>query len=238
MKFVFAHKDIEVPEGYTLIDTRANKELDHRLYSEVAGIDLLVKKLKKAEKQKADDKTGKTNQDFPPIWIQLNHYRRYMDIDCNNRTYVASPMIFPYSVAQQYASLHFIEDFKQMFEALKLLYPSMVQFAERVVNENIFIPYNICNIQYSQFMDYSKFLLDVLKKTHELNGNHTYEETLEIMKRREIPKVEGRNNEPEYQARYLSFLSERLSTVYFRYISQQIPVYPAKINLLEKDQKI
>ena len=52
MKFIFSHKNIKVPEGYTLIDNRENKELDHRLYSEIAGIDLLTKKFAEAEKAK------------------------------------------------------------------------------------------------------------------------------------------------------------------------------------------
>lgn len=229
MKFILSHKDIEVPEGYTLIDNRENKELDHRLYSEIAGIDLLTKKFAEAEKAKESDTTGNTNPDFPPVWITTAHYRRLPDPDCCNRTYVAQPLILQTSLAQNYAMCHFIEDLELMGKAIRECYPNMVQAAEQVLNGNILIPYNIFNMQYNQFKDYSKFVIDILKKTHELAGNHNYEETLEIMKRREPPKVEGRNNDPVYQTRWLSFLSERVSTIYFLTASRQMPIFPMKI---------
>lgn len=229
MKFIFSHKDIEVPEGYTLIDNRENKELDHRLYSEIAGIDLLAKKLAEAEKAKESDTTGNTNPDFPPVWITTAHYRRTPDPDCCNRTYVAQPIILQTSLAQNYAACHFIEDLELMGKAIKECYPNMVQAAEQILNGNILIPYNIFNMQYGQFKDYSKFVIDILKKTHELAGNHNYEDTLEIMKRREPPKVEGRNNDPVYQTRWLSFLSERVSTIYFLTAARQMPIFPMKI---------
>ena len=238
MKFIFSHKEIKVPEGYTLIDNRENKELDHRLYSEIAGIDLLTKKFAEAEKAKESDTTGNTNPDFPPVWIQTNHYRRIMDTDCNNRTYVAQPIVLQNTLAQQYAACHFIEDLELMGKAIKSCYPNMLQAAEQVLNGRILVPYNIVNCQYGQFCDWATFVITVLKKTHELAGNHNYEDTLEIMKRREIPKVEGRNNDPVYQARWLSFLSERVSTIYFLTAARQMPIYPAKINLLEEGQKI
>ena len=229
LKIILSHKDIEVPDGYTLIDNRENKELDHRLYSEVAGIDLLFKKFKEAEKQKSEDKTGKTNAAFPPIWVQTNHYRRTMDKDCCNRTYVSQPIVLNCSVAQNYAACHFIEDLEIMGKAIKTCYPNMVQVAEQVINGNILIPYNIVNLQYGQFCDWAQYLITVLKKAHELAGNHNYDDTVEIMKRREIPKFEGRNNDPVYQARWLSFLSERISTIYFMAAAQKMPVFPAAI---------
>ena len=236
-KVVFTHKKCSIPDGYVKIDNRKS-DLDHRLYSEVAGYDVLMKMFNDAENAKSADTTGKTNPEFPPIWIQTNHYRRIFDIDCCNRTYIAQPMIFPCTVAQQYAAMHYIEDLKTMCNAIRELYPSMINFAEQVLNQKIFIPYNMVTCQYGQFRDYAQFLISVLKKTHELSGNHNYDETLEIMKRKEPLTVEGRNNDPKYQTRWLSFVSERLSTIYWRFISQQMPIFPAKINLLEEGQKI
>ncbi len=238
MKFIFSHIDTEVPEGYTLIDNRENKELDHRLYSEVAGIDLLLKKFKETEKQKAADKTGNTHQDFPPTWVQTNHYRRRMDTDCCNRTYVAQPFVLPCSVAQHYATCHFMDDLQLMCKAIGETYPSMNQISEQALNGNIFLPYNIVNCQYGQFMDWATFVITVLKKVADYMGNPTFDEMKEIISKREQPKSDGRNNDIAYQARIYSFLSERLSTIYWLAISKQIPVYPAKINLLQEGQKI
>ena len=239
MKFIFSHRDVtEVPEGYELIDNRENKELDHRLYSEVAGIDLLVKKFKEAEKQKAEDKTGKTNADFPPLWIQLNHYRRIMDPDCCNRTYVSQPIVLNCSVAQNYAACHFLSDLHMMCKAIGECYPSMVQVSEQVLNGNIIVPYNIVNCQFNQFCDWAQFLITVLKKVAEYMGNPTFEQMKEIISKREIPSNDGRNNDIAYQSRLYSFLSERASSIYWLACAKQIPVYPAKINLLEEGQKI
>ena len=238
MKYVFSHKDIACPAGYEVIDNRENKELDHRLYSEVAGIDLLLKKFKEAEKQKSEDKTGKTNADFPPIWVQTNHYRRTMDKDCCNRTYVSQPIVLNCSVAQNYASCHFLDDLHMMCKAIGECYPSMVQVSEQVLNGNIIVPYNIVNCQYGQWCDWAQFLITVLKKVAEYMGNPTFEQMKEIISKREIPKFQGRNNDVAYQSRIYSFLSERLSSIYWLAAAKQIPVYPAKIDLLEKDQKI
>ena len=229
MKFIFTHKDTEVPEGYTLIDTRENKELDHRLYSEVSGLDLLLKKFKQTEQEKAADRTGNTHQDFPPIWVQTNHYRRRMDIDCCKRTYVSQPIVLQGSVAQNYASCHFIEDLQTMCKAIGECYPSMVQISEQVLNGNILIPYNIVNCQYGQFCDWAQFLITVLKKVADYMGNPTFEQMKEIISKREQPKNEGRNNDVAYQSRVYSFLSERASSCYWLAVAKQIPIYPAKI---------
>lgn len=48
----------------------------------------------------------------------------------------------------------------------------------------------------------------------------------------------GRDNKPEYQVRILSFLAERLATLYWTHCSQQVPVFPAKVNLLEEGMSI
>ena len=229
MKFIFSHKNIKVPEGYTLIDNRENKELDHRMYSEWAGIQYIVKKFEWMQKDKEADKSGKTNPEFPPIWIQTNHYRRIMDPDCSKRTYVAQPIVLQCSLAQQYAACHFFQDLELMGKAIKECYPNMVQVSEQVLNGNIFIPYNIVNCQYGQFCDWTTFVFTVLNKVAEYMGNPNYEQMKEIISKREIPKVEGRNNDIAYQARIYSFLSERISSIYWLAASKQMPIYPAAI---------
>lgn len=232
-KFIFTHVDIEPVDGYTVVNNADNKELDHRMYSEIAGIDLVVKKFVEDGKAKAADSTGKTNPEFPPTWVQTNHYRRRMGIDACNRTYVSQPIVLPTTVAAHYASCHFIQDLELMGKAIKELYPQMVQPAEQVLNGRILVPYNIINCQYNQFIDWAQFVLSILKKTHELAGNHNYEDTLEIMKRREQPKVEGRNNDPIYQTRWLSFLSERVSSIYWLTAAKKMPVFPSVITKTE-----
>jgi hypothetical protein len=116
-----------------------------------------------------------------------------------------------------------------MSNAIKECYPNMVQPAEMVLNGNIFLPYNIVNCQFGQFMDWATFVITVLKKVDEYLNHPTFETMKEIVSKREIPKVEGRNNDIDYQCRVYSFLSERLSTIYWLTCARQIPVYPAAI---------
>lgn len=225
-KLIFTHSDVTCPDGYELVDNRKS-ELDHRMYSEWSGIQYIVKKFEWMQKDKEADKSGKTNPEFPPIWIQTNHYRRIMDTDCSKRTYVAQPIVLQCSLAQQYAACHFIEDLELMGKAIKECYPNMVQAAEQVLNSNILVPYNIVNCQYGQFIDWVTFVITVLKKVAEYLNHPTFETMKEIISKREVPKVEGRNNDIDYQCRVYSFLSERLSTIYWLTCARQIPVFPA-----------
>lgn len=227
-KLIFTHSDVTCPKGYELVDNRKS-EIEHRMWSEWAGIYSTVKRFGQLQKDKEADTTGKTNTDFPPIWIQTNHYRRIMDPDCVNRTYVAQPIVLQGSLAQQYAACHFIEDLELMGKALKECYPNMVQVSEQVLNGNIFVPYNIVNCQYNQFMDWTQFVMTVLNKVAEYMGNPDYDKMKEIVSNRNVPTVEGRNNDIDYQCRVYSFLSERLSTIYWLTAAKQMPIFPAAI---------
>ena len=232
-KYILTHKDMEPVDGFEIIDNRES-DLDHRLWSEIAGMKILYDRIKK---QEDDARNGNKVEDIPE-WISLNHYRRMFDKDCHNRVYVAQPIILPCSVAQQYASMHFIEDLQLMGKAIKECYPNMVQVSEQVLNGNIFIPYNIGIMPVKQFMDWMAFILTILKKVDEYLGQPNFDKMKEIISNREQPKVDRRNNDIAYQSRVYSFEAERLSTIYWLSCAKQIPVFPAKINLLDEGQKI
>ena len=80
-KYILTHKEKDPVEGYEIIDNRENKELDHRIWSELAGMQLIYNKL---IDEKIDDNE----------FISLNHYRRKIDPDCINRFYVPEPIRF------------------------------------------------------------------------------------------------------------------------------------------------
>lgn len=227
-KFIFSHKDITCPAGWEIIDNRKS-DLDHRMWSEIAGIKIVNDRYSAMEEEKKNDPSGNTHPEFPPDFVETAHYRRTMDPDCCNRTYVAQPIVLQTSVAQNYAICHFIQDLELMAKAIKACYPNMAQATEQVLNGNILIPYNIVNLQYSQFRDWSQFLITVLSKVAEYMGNPNYKQMKEIISKREIPAVEGRNNDIAYQSRVYSFLSERLSSIYFLTVARQMPVFPATV---------
>lgn len=231
-RFVFHHKECPPVEGYTLIDNSKCTEYDHRIWSELAGYKVLLDMLntEKAE----NDMLKYADSD----WISLNHYRRLLDPDYCNRTTVAQPMVFNCSLAQNYATCHSIEDLKLAGESLKEEYPHLAPIFNQVINGNIFIPYTIGIMTVGQFRDYAGYLFKVLDNVHKKIGTSDYEGRLDYIKRHPELYTGKQDDRPEYQARIEAFLAERLSTVYWLFIGQHTPVFPARVMLLEKDQKI
>lgn len=220
IKVTFTHKPIET-DGLVIDNTKSS--LDHRLYSEIAGFKILFDMIEKGE--------------IKDEWISLNHYRRMMDPDCTGRIYIPEPMLLKNTVGQQYDIYHNIDDLILCGQAMKETYPHMVQWFETIINGHMFIPYNMGVMPVNQFKDYFVFLYTVLTKTMELMNIKTYEEMTEHVKNN--AKYRGHvDDRVEYQSRIPSFLAERLSTLYWIYCSKQCPIFPAKVILLEKDQKI
>lgn len=220
IKVTFTHKPIET-DGLVIDNTKSS--LDHRLYSEIAGFKILFDMIEKGE--------------IKDEWISLNHYRRMMDPDCTGRIYIPEPMLLKNTVGQQYDIYHNIDDLILCGQAMKETYPHMVQWFETIINGHMFIPYNMGVMPVNQFKDYFVFLYTVLTKTMEMMNIKTYEEMTEHVKNN--AKYKGHvDDRVEYQSRVPSFLAERLSTLYWIYCSKQCPIFPAKVILLEKDQKI
>ena len=220
IKVTFTHKPIET-DGLVIDNTKS--PLDHRLYSEIAGFKILFDMIEKGE--------------IKDEWISLNHYRRKMDPDCTGRIYIPEPMILKNTVGQQYDMYHNIDDLIICGQAMKETHPHLVPWFETVINGNMFIPYNMGVMPVNQFKDYFTFLYTVLTKTMEKLNIKTYEEMTERVKNN--AKYRGHADDcVEYQSRVPSFLAERLSTLYWIFCSKQCPVFPAKVLLLEKDQKI
>ena len=220
IKVTFTHKPIET-DGLVIDNTKS--PLDHRLYSEIAGFKILFDMIEKGE--------------IKDEWISLNHYRRAIDPDCTGRIYIPEPMILKNTVGQQYDMYHNIDDLILCGQAMKETHPHLVPWFETVINGNMFIPYNMGVMPVNQFKDYFTFLYTVLTKTMEKLNIKTYEEMIERVKNN--AKYRGHaDDRVEYQSRVPSFLAERLSTLYWIFCSKQCPVFPAKVLLLEKDQKI
>lgn len=233
-KIIFTHKDITCPPGYEIIDNR-NSDIDHRLWSEIAGMKILYDRLKKQE----DDIRSGIHVEMPE-WINLNHYRRMFDKDCYHRIYVAQPILLNCTLAQHYQYFHNLNDLRICGEALKATFPHLAQQFEEVLNKNILIPYIIAVMPLNQFYDYFNFIYTVLNKVLEIMRCNTYDEIVERIKNDKTytEEIKGKDCRIEYQARILSFLAERLATLYWTICSKQAAVFPAKVELLEEGQKI
>jgi hypothetical protein len=233
-KVVFTHKKCSIPDGYIKIDNRKS-DLDHRVFSELAGMKLLYNTVEEWEK----DLMEKKIQDMPDF-ISMNHYRRYFDKDCHNRIFVPQPLMFNCSLAQNYDACHNIIDLQECAKAVSETFPAMVQSFNNAMNSNLLIPYIIAIMPVNVFKEYWNFLYTVLMKYCDNINCHTYEEFKERVTKTEgyNKDINGRNNDIEYQCRIPSFLAERLATCYLKELATKIPVFPAQIVLTEKDQKI
>ena len=233
-KFVFYHKgakDLPFSDAI-LINNSKCKEYDHRIWSELAGYKLLLDKFNTEKAENGMLQYSDTD------WISLSHYRRMLDPDYQGRLSVAQPMVFNGPIAGHYAHCHNIEDLKLCGEAVKEEFPHLLQHFERVMNGNIFIPYTIGIMTVGQFKDYVNFLFKILDNVHKKIGTETFEDRIDYIKRHPEWYTGKEDDKPEYQARIEAFLAERLATAYWLLISQKAPVFPAKVFLLEKDQKI
>jgi hypothetical protein len=222
--YILTHKDIEPIEGYEIIDNRDNEQLDHRIWSELSGMQILYNRFI-AEKNDIDMPLYSDSE-----YISLNHYRRRIDPDCINRFYVPQPIVFNSTLAQQYAACHNIDDLLLCGKALKEEFPQLVQPFEGTMNNRIFVPYIIGVMTIGQFKDYFNFLYKTLMNFHNKLGTQTYEDRIDYIKRYPDKYTgEGKDNKVEYQARIESFLAERLATTYFGLCSQKTQVFPAAI---------
>lgn len=232
-KIIFTHKPLAAVEDFDIIDNTTSA-LDHRLWSEIAGMKIINDKL-----EQYSEEVRTSNREPGDYWLYLNHYRRRFDDDCYRRIYVAQPIFMQCTLAQHYDYFHNIEDLKACGQAVKEMYPTLVGSFEQVLNGNMLIPYIIGIMPEGQFRDYYNFLYTVLSRTMEIIGCKTYEDMMKrVTEGNYVRDNKGRDNRPEYQVRILSFLAERLATMYWKNIAMQTQVFPAKINLLEEGQKI
>ena len=232
-RYIFTHDDNFVaPEGYETINNK-HSDLDHRIWSELAGYKMLFDKI---NSEKAEN--GMLAFDDND-WICLNHDHRYFDKDYCNRHTVAAPMVMDHSLAQQYAFYHNIEDLKLCGQSLKEEFPHLVKNFENCLNANVFIPYTICITTVGQFKDYWNFLFRVLSNFHKKLGDHDYEGRLEFVKSHpELYTGDGKDNRPEYQSRIEAFLCERLATMYWGLCATRFPVFTATIQFTREGETI
>ena len=146
-------------------------------------------------------------------------------------------MILPCPVWQHYAQCHNHDDLRLMCDVVKEKTPVMVAALERALNGNLLTPYTMFTLPYGIAKEYVNFLYTILSEVLARMNVATYEDMLAHV---DSEKYKGKlDDRPEYQARVVSFLAERLATAYVnRLVELGMPVFVAKIDLLEDNQKI
>lgn len=240
-RYIVTHKEFDeskFEDDYTILTNHHDLKfshnveyfegLDDRIWSELAAYKGLMDSLAKRE---ADDKA------LSEEWIQFNHYRRKFDRDYYNRVTVPEMVVLPVPVWQHYQQCHNGEDLRVMCDVVKEKTPVVVSALERALNGNMLIPYTITTLPYNLFKDYVNFLYTILDEVLKRLNVKTYED---MLKRVDSDAYKGKlDDRPEYQARIVSFMAERLATAYFfRLMELGQPVFVARVEKLEEGQKI
>ena len=235
-RFIFTHK--ELPEDfpyndYEIIRNDLSDELDHHIWGELAGYKILYNRIINEK-----DENGMLLWDDME-YISLNHYRRIFNRNAVDNIYIPTPYKVATSVYNAYGIYHYIGDLELCRQAINEEFPIIANNLEKYLNGNIFIPYNMSIMQVFQFKDYMKFLFKILYNLHKKIGTNTYEERLDYI-RNNADKYTGeaKNNKIEYQARIEGFCAERLSTIYWLYLSTFLNINTTNILLLEPLQYI
>lgn len=235
-QFIFSHKDLppNFPyNDYEIIRNDECTELDHHIWSELAGFKILYNRI---VNEKDENGLLLWNEND---YISLNHYRRLMDRNYFNKTCVPTQFMLETSLYEAYNTYHNIDDLKLCIQVLIEEFPHLEQIANQVLNDNKFIPYNMGIMTVSQFKDYAKFLFKILYNLNKKIGTNTYEERLEYIKNNPDKYTgEAKDNKIEYQARIEGYCAERMSTIYWFYMAKQIPILSVPVYLMEEQQTI
>lgn len=235
-RYIFSHKDLpkDFPyNDYTLIRNDSSSQLDHRIWSELAGYKLLYDRII-SEKDENGILLWDENE-----YISLNHYRRILDRNVIDKTSVPNKFQIIVSLYQHYSNYHNINDLELCKQAITEEFPYLKNKFDDVLKNNIMIPYNIGIMKVFQFKDYMKFIFKVLFNLHKKIGTNTYEERLDYIKNNQ-DKYSGiiKDNRIEYQARIEGFCAERLTTLYWLYYSEFSSLNHIDVYLMEENQNI
>ncbi len=225
MKYIITHKDFDLPDidkskyivvapkNITITHDWPNviyfeNDLDNRLWSEFSAMVYLSTIVK-------DDE-----------WVQINHYRRIMT-NFENHYCVAEPNIFPTTIYNQYASCHNKKDMDILTEVIKDNFPNVYNRWLFILNSNVLYPYNMVNMSGYTYKEYVNFVYNILSKFQEKINVYTLEDMKKYTENYQVP--DHFKDKPEYQTRLLSFLSERLTTLYISLLIIQTNVFPMQI---------
>lgn len=145
-------------------------------------------------------------------WVGVCHYRRHFEltesdiIEIENSGYdvvLPVPILNIPNVASIYAKDHETADWKNMMAVLKELHPDYYLTAEKTFNDVYYYGYNMMIARKEIFDSYCGWLFPILFKI-EQNGAKMIRD--------------------KYQRRYIGFLAERLTSLYFVHNSNKLNI--------------
>ena len=164
-------------------------------------------------------------------YIGFNHYKRYFpfldnipDLDEIFKNYdILVGFIHTMegnSLRTNYCQYHICINFDEMINVIKDIKPEYYKTAIEVAHNNIIYPTNLFIMKKKDFINYGKFMFDVL---FEFDRRHNFKTMDDINKY--ITNYLGRQS--EYQARIQGFLSERIATIFYHnyFNTSRIKIY-------------
>ena len=163
-------------------------------------------------------------------YVGLNHYRRYFDfldeIPDFDKIFESYDIILPYksffnvSLEFQYCSAHLCKVLHEIINIIKELKPEYYQTAIESLNAMDGYFYNIFIMKKEDFFKYCEFIYDIF---FEFDRRHNFASDKDIINYLEsfLPKENA-----TFQIRIQGFLSERLSTIFFKHNFKRIKYFP------------
>ena len=215
-KIVVGNHEIENNSNLELIDCKHDSLMDDRFYSEIYMLSHVAKNYPLKE------------------YVGFCHNRRYFDfldnipdLDKLFEEYdaiVAKPLVYNYTVKQQYAASHNIEDLYLVGGILADKFPDYCNSWHSFINGKILIPYNMFIMKKNDFIKYINFINTILNEYIIMVGGDI-KGRIEHNKNKYLKK-QYPNNDPEYQYRMGGYLAERLTNVFVMTHFKKMKTYP------------
>lgn len=215
--YLVSNRDIKNESRFPIIYT--DKKYDDRIWSEISCFETICKN---------------TNDDD---FIIINHYRRITPEIPRDGIPAAAYLDFNTSMFELYNNSHNGLDILNLIKITDMFYPEISNNLKLELIGNFMFAYNIVLLSRNDFINYTKLLKQILGTFLTYLDINNYEDILTFIKSHEslYLKGEGQNRTIEYQARLISFLSERLATAYLMSFNK---INFLQIKLLEEGQII
>lgn len=234
-KFIITHKQFDLPleqyqkEQYTVLAPKGTtienwpniiyfeSNLDNRVWSELSAMDWIYRNVQSE-------------------WIEINHYRRLLDTYYNHIC-VPKAIYLTTNLANHYNITHNIQDLSIVSNIIKQRYPAYYNDWMANLQTNIFRPYNMCSFPIQIYRDYMTVIMTILYDYCNIVKCHTYEDFVNKTTNEPIytqKTTVDKNTDTIYQARIPGFLSERISSWFYKLLTIKGEiVYPCEINYFE-----
>ena len=224
---IIADDQIQIKNKYSLQVIYANKGKlfkKSQAYGEMAKLHYIYELYK--------------NGNLSSKYIGLNHYNRYFiftdnipnldDIFENYDVILNEPLNFDINIRDKYCIIHICNNFDEILEIIKEIKPLYYETALEVANSTDLYACNMFIMKKEDFLNYCKFIFDILLEFDKRNNFTSDEDVLRYVK-----KYFNDSRDVYYQSRMQGFLAERIGTIFFMKYFKKIKQF----NIIYKNRR-